>query len=218
MIVLVDICGTLFKSNTTFDFLYYIFSERRSYLLYRRLYLSITWKLLNRVLLVLFGIDLTRLIALHFLEGFSRDELIRKAEKFYDETLRRRENREVLEAVKGECADSNKRVILLSATIDVMAEVIASKIGCKEYYSTLLEYKDNICTGRMRKDLLGKKVQEVKRLGMEQQIDTVYTDDLSDIPVLALARNKNIVVYPKYKDKWKKAVQQNQWDAKFIEY
>lgn len=69
----------------------------------------------------------------------------------------------------------------------------------------------------MSKDLLGKKndfIQEIQN----QTIDSVYTDDFTDIPLLKEARQKNIVVYPKTDKKWKKIVKKMKWDVDFIEY
>ena len=65
-----------------------------------------------------------------------------------------------------------------------------------DWYSSELCYVDGICQGKLSKDLLGKKndfIQEIQN----QTIDSVYTDDFTDIPLLKKARQKNIIVYPK---------------------
>lgn len=212
-----DICGTIYCSNTTFDFLAYTFSNSHSFQYYRRVYQSYLWKILNKIILRLFDVDVTRVIALRYLKGYEREELLRCVENYYDDFLMLRKNSAIINAIQELKERDNIRIILLSATIDVVAEVIAKRLGVQEYYSTLLEYQDGECTGKIKKDLLGKKLALVKDLGIESMISAFFTDDFSDIPVLELAIERNIVVYPKYKKRWKKIIESRKWDARFIE-
>ncbi len=216
-IALFDICGTIYRSNTTFDFLSYSFANNKSYEIYKIIYQSFVWRVLNKVLRQFFGLDLTRVLALRFLKGHKRDELICQVEKFYDNFLSFKINEFIKSKIHDGLSSHNCRVILLSATIDVVAEVIARRLGCKEYYSTQLEYIDGICTGKILKDLLGKKNIILKELGIDNSIEYFYTDDFSDIPVLEKAKGKHIVVYSKYRKRWLKVIAAKRWETKFIE-
>lgn len=136
---------------------------------------------------------------------------------FYESYLIKHLNDYVVGKLKELHLNSSCNVSIASATIDVVAEVIARKMQINTWYSSELCYVDGICQGKLSKDLLGKKndfIQEIQN----QTIDSVYTDDFTDIPLLKEARQKNIVVYPKTDKKWKKIVKKMKWDVNFIEY
>lgn len=213
-----DICGTIFKSNTTFDFLTFWLSPRSKYYSsFDKLRKTFIWKVINKITRTYLHIDITRIIALRFLKGYSRLQLLEGADMFYESYLMKHLNDHVVRKIKELQVNSSCNVLIASATIDVVAEVIARKMQINTWYSSELCYVDSICQGKLSKDLLGKKddfVQEIQN----QTIDSVYTDDFTDIPLLKKARQKNIVVYPKTDKKWKKIVKKMKWDVDFIEY
>ena len=65
-------------------------------------------------------------------------------------------------------------MLLVSATIDVVAEAVADSLHCEQYYSTALEYKDGACTGKMVKDLLGNKCIFLNEKGILHQIKSFF--------------------------------------------
>ena len=212
-----DICGTLYQSNTTFDFLDFLFRENKKYIWYKRIYKSSPWRLLNKILRVYFDVDLTRMLALKFLKGFCKEELQSLAEEFYNQFLDQRRNNNVLQVLEEKLNNKNFRVILLSATIDVVANVIAQKLNCNEFYSTTLKYNNGKCTGEISNDMLGKKQQFIKELNLVPSIELFVTDDISDINVLDLSRNRIIVVYYKNKNQWKRILKQKKWNVELLE-
>ena len=213
-----DICGTIFKSNTTFDFLTFWLTPRsRYYSFFDKLRKTFIWKVINKITRTYVHVDITRIIALRFLKGFSRLQLSEGADMFYESYLMKHLNDNVVDTIKVLRINPSCNVLIASATIDVVAEVIARKMQINTWYSSELCYVDGICQGKLSKDLLGKKnvfIQEIQN----QTIDSVYTDDFTDIPLLKEARQKNIVVYPKTDKKWKKIVKKMKWDVNFIEY
>lgn len=213
-----DICGTIFKSNTTFDFLTFWLTPRSKYYSsFDKLRKTFIWKVINKITRTYLHVDITRIIALRFLKGYSRLQLLEGADMFYETYLIKHLNDYVVGKLKGLHVNPSCNVLIASATIDVVAEVIARKMQIKKWYSSELCYLDGICQGKLSKDLLGKKidlVQEIQNL----TIDAVFTDDFSDIPLLKEASQKNIVVYPKTDKKWKKIVKKMNWDVNFIEY
>ena len=216
-VVAFDICGTIYKSNTTFDFLDYVFSRKKVYRHFRRLSQTMIWRLLNKLLRISVGLDITRIIAISFLKGYKRKELVSLAENFYDSILNYRVNKIVLARIIEELCNPNSRVVLISATIDVIAEVIANRIGCKEYYSTLLDYKNDICKGVVKMDYLGQKVNCLNKIGIVS-LCSYYTDDLGDVPVLQCSKIKNVVIYSKRDErKWKKVEKGKKWHLNYIE-
>lgn len=65
-----DICGTIFKSNTTFDFLTFWLSPRSKYYSsFDKIRKTFIWKVINKITRTYFHVDITRVIALRFLKG-----------------------------------------------------------------------------------------------------------------------------------------------------
>lgn len=213
-----DICGTIFKSNTTFDFLTFLLvPKNKSYSCFDKLRKTFVWKVFNKISRTYFHVDVTRAIALRFLRGYSRQDLLTNATAFYDSYLMKHPNSSVLDKIREIQADDSCDLLIASATIDVVAEVIANRLHIKKWYSSELCYnKEGICQGKLSKDLLGKKkelVQEVKN----RPIYSIFTDDFTDMPLLVEAKQKNIIICPKTYKKWKKVVKQMKWDVNFIE-
>lgn len=215
-VVVFDICGTLYNSNTTFDFLNYSFSRKRSFRFYSNLYNSFVWKAINKILRDYLHFDLTRIIALLFLKGIERKQLYQMVECYYNGFLKSKENTEITDRLRAYLIDTGNRVILLSATIDPVAKVISKHLGCKEFYSTELIYEDGICTGRIKKDLFGGKISILHELGITDNVDDFYTDDFSDVDVLNVSKNKHIIVNKKYKKKWEAIIKEKLWNVETV--
>lgn len=216
-VVAFDICGTLFKSNTTFDFLeYFLCPINNRYRLYNHLRKTFAWRLLNKVSRKGFHKDITRIIALRFLKGYQRNELLTAARDFYDNFLMQHVNEEVVRQYTLLQEKQNADIIIASATIDVVAEIIAQKLHCEHWYSSRLLFENDSCCGYLDIDLLGSKKEKVFD-GQDVDIKAFYTDDFSDVPVLEMAEKKNIIVYPKTKNQWQKIIKNKRWDARCIE-
>lgn len=216
-IYLFDICGTLYKSNTTFDYLAYVLCPISPlYRCFEKARKNIVWRAFNRILRDCFHYDMTRIIALRFLKGYTREDLLAYSLNFYNDFLKNKENYNILSYLKKYKEQKENQVIIASATIDVVAEVIAIKLGVKERYSSQLKYSEGLCKGVLAHDLLGRKRQLLENLKMKE-IEAVFTDDISDIPLLDIAKQKNIIVYSKTNMKWKSVVKEKRWNVSFIE-
>lgn len=211
-----DICGTLFNSNTTFDFLEYFFTHNR-YRLFNKFRKTFLWRIVNRFFQTLFYVDVTRILAVRFLRGYPRHVLVNAAGTFYDTFLSVRQNKRVIAQLLSYQRKENTEVVLVSATLDFIAEVIASKLRCRRYYSSSLYYEKGICQGRLKNDLLGNKVKKVIN-DWRFQPEGVFTDNFSDVSLLELAQDKHIIVYPKTQKRWKKILKKKGWNATIIQY
>ncbi len=209
-----DICGTLYKSNTTFDFLNWLFKKNWKFRFFKRIYTSIIWKLINKVLRIYFHLDLTRILALRFLKGYNKDILSKYADDFVNTFLSSRKNIEVIQSLEA-LKSQGKNIVIMSATIDVVAQAIAKSLKIDSYKSSLLKYDGSICQGKLIQDLLGNKTAY---LDEQTQIAAVYTDDLSDANILELAKEKNIIIYRRTAKKWSKLLKRKQWNANLISY
>ena len=95
---LVDICGTLFYSNTTFDFLdYYI--KNPEYLRLRNRMKNILLLKANNIIYRIFHYDYFRAKALSYLKGMRKDVLNEMAEEFFHNFLTPRKNKIVWDKI-----------------------------------------------------------------------------------------------------------------------
>lgn len=211
-IYIFDICGTLYKSNTTFDFLSWTFKKNRKFNLYKKVYSNILWKVFNKFLRHFFHFDLTRILALYFLRGFSKDVLSQKADEFVNSFLITKKNNDVINALN-KLKENRSNVMIMSATIDIVAKAIAKSLQVKHFYSSSLKYDDSICCGYLVHDLLGNKSSFLKD---NISIAAVFTDDLSDADILELAKEKNIIIYKKTSLKWSKLIKRKKWNVNLI--
>lgn len=216
-IYLFDICGTLYNSNTTFDFLSYLLGEKKTYCLFDRFRSFWIWRGFNRLSRKILHKDITRMLALRYLKGYTREELLHAANAFYHEILIPKQNDSIIANLKSFLLNPENEVIIVSATIDVIAEIISQHLLCKKWYSSQLLFENGVCKGKLESDLLGEKLYKV--FGNFYPIfESVYTDDISDLALLELAKNKNIIIYSKTVNRWKQIVRQKQWNVNFIEY
>lgn len=109
--ILVDICWTLFYSNTTYDFL------------------NIRGNWLNSLIYKLFGYDIVRNRAIRKFQTYSREEQMALAEQFYNSYLKPRKIEPVWRLIEGQ------DIILVSQTMDIIAEVVSKHVGAKAFHA-----------------------------------------------------------------------------------
>ena len=109
---LVDICWTLFYSNTTYDFLH------------------IRGNKFNSLIYKLFGIDLVRTRAIRAFNRLPLAEQQTRVERFYTDFLLPRKITPVWQMIEG------KDIILVSQTMDLIAKTVAEHIGAKAFHAT----------------------------------------------------------------------------------
>ncbi len=205
-IAIVDICWTLFYSNTTFDFVDYVVRSKsyRCWHCFSRLWLV---RKLNSFIYKIFHVDFLRKITLRYLAGFSHDELLKFAEKFYIDFLEKRKIFETWQQL-----NDFDEIVLASGTLDVVAQIVAEKLGATNFYSSILEYKNGICTGRLQLDFLQSKS---KLLSQCQEKSFVFiTDNLSDYQLVEKASMAIILVYDN-EARWRKLLK-NQDNVEYV--
>lgn len=177
---IVDVCDTLYYSNTTFDFLERIASKKlETQLLALRRVRSLM--LLNSVLFKLFKVDIYRRLCIYkLLSGKKSSEIKSESELFYEKVLCAKKIIETHAIIKKLSEDF--QFILCSASIDPVVEVIADKMGCEQFFSTRLIAKDGIYTGQIFVDLLGRKGKHLKEADVSYNL--VITDNKSDIDLI----------------------------------
>lgn len=165
--LLTDICWTLYRSNTTFDFLNQIVISPH-YRRIRRIFSTTMGKYINLLILKLLHFDLQRSLALRFIRHIDNATLLEKARTFRDTYLEQRKNTEVFDTIQ------SRKIVLASGTIDVIAQVVAEQLHPVQTYSSRI----------LKNQLLDKFTYF-----------DIITDNTADIALIRKAHRAYIVVY-----------------------
>ena len=134
-VTLIDICWTLFYSNTTYDFL------------------GIKPNLLNSLIYRLFGCDLLRTRAVKRFMRLSPEEQEARAERFYTDYLEPRKIEQTWRLIEG------RPVVLVSQTMDIIARTVARHIGAHAYYAT--QHKEEVLQRYAHFDIITDNISDM---------------------------------------------------------
>lgn len=213
-IVLCDICWTLYKSNTTFDFLDYYFKSK-SYVFTRRISKTILFRVVNKISVCVFDYDLIRAFFVRRLNGISKSDLLKMGNEFYNSYLSGKEIYESIDIIS-RFKEKGYKIVLASATLDFIAEIIASNLNIPDYFGTNLQYdKNGICKGKIYQDRLGNKERAMRDLYNLKHWNVVITDNITDIDIIRKCNRVFILPFNRI-ERWKSLLKKN--DVKNIEY
>lgn len=180
--VFFDVCGTITKTNNTFDFIGFVLKRDNApkYFAFRAVVLAVT---IARILRIhrLFKEDIARKMAIKLLKGYSVERVGARA-KEYSDILERKGlfRKEIITIVKNLKADG-ARIILLSASIDPPIREIAKRLEIEEWYSSELAVDRGLYTGEMSKDLLANKETVLYLIkDFKKEDSAYYTDNEED--------------------------------------
>lgn len=196
-LVIFDLCDTLYAANTTVGFLGHFsqaggrrhikralrrWTSRRSVLFYVG---AVAHRLLK------WDVARERLVAT--LAGERRQDLEEAAWDFASGTLPSLANHQLHDRLAQHRA-AGDRVMIVSNSLDLIVAPIARMLGT-EFEASTLGFSGDICTGRIDRDLTGRKASFVRKLiGAGGTISCVYTDNRSDLDLVSLAQQAAIVV------------------------
>ena len=156
--IIVDICGTLFNSNTTYDFCRFFFVNSKRYRILEIIFNSSFIYLLNAACFKLMRKDIKKIILIKMLNGYSYEELYNAANLFYDQYLVYHKNIEVWNLLNYYLQNCKSEIVICSATLDFIADAIANKMHIELHISSRLLYTLNAkCKGKILVDLYGMK-------------------------------------------------------------
>ena len=199
---LIDICGTIFNSNTTFDFLKFYFSKKHWYkilIMIRKIKILI---IINAIFMRLFQIDLLRYWALTHLKGYTKEQLSPMSDIFYKEYLTKRTNKEATEIIE-RMKRENKELILVSATLDCIAFAVSKNMNIPCVFSSKLAFKNNKCLGRLQHDLLTNKLNVLVDNKINPPYWGIITDNYSDMALIKKSQHVFLIQYSNKKNYWK---------------
>ncbi|HCL5681737.1 TPA: haloacid dehalogenase-like hydrolase [Citrobacter freundii] len=188
LLVALDLCDTLVKGNTTFIFLDHLLKNNSIFKIYRRLSRWFPFKVFFKVL-SLVKFDANRKIAILFLKGIKKSVLQKNANFLVQHTFVF--DKEIVTLINY-CNANNIPVYIVSASLDVIAEAVASKFGI-HYISSCLDFNANVCTGTLKQDLLYTKEMlftegSKKYSGVDLEQLVFVSDNVQDISLLKKAR------------------------------
>jgi phosphoserine phosphatase len=205
-IILLDICGTLYRSNTTFDFLKYFFRNKRFPFLLILTFWSKPARLINKIVYNIIRCDIARTFLVGLLSGYSKEEISKKAAVFVNEVLETKQQYDVIDNVRKLQNKQNARLIIVSSTLDCIAAAVSNAFGIKEYYASELEYVDSICTGKIKNDLLDCKAQKLLERGIAPPFGMTISDNFTDIELMQRSAFSYIVSMCKHRRRWEKII------------
>ena len=199
-LVIFDVCGTLYNSNTSYDFLKFYLKDNKKYKVFAKIRDSFIFKVLNYVLFIILKKDLFRTLSAKFLRGSSEEEIKKQSIVFYNNFLKNRERKNVIDLLE-EYKLTND-VILVSASYQFLIEIIAKNLGVNSFLSSSIEVTNGKLTGKYNKDLLGQK--ELYIYEKYPNVDKIFviTDNKSDISLVNKSEYAIIISKKKNRKFW----------------
>lgn len=209
-----DICGTLYFDNTTYSFLRWL--SYKGIIKYNKRIMDVPYILraINALLSLLFGKDYYRELQIRQLSGLSREVINNLAVEFVEDLEKNR----VLSTnnLLAEYKRKGYTIVIASATIDPVANAIADKFGV-DYFSSEMRFVNNLCTGKLEKDLLFLKKEALSHLIKKSEDTVIVTDNFTDLELIQISDHCHIVVRnEKDIEKWNKQLQEHLRKVVFI--
>jgi phosphoserine phosphatase len=209
-----DICGTLYHDNTTYSFLRWL--SDKGIIKYNKSIMDAPYILraLNMIYSSVLGQDIYRSLQIKQLSNLSFDDINKWAIEFVDDL---EENRIFsTNALMDEYKNAGYKIVIASATIDPVAKAIANKFDV-DYFSSVIDFSNNICTGKLKKDLLFLKKNVLLHLINNAENTVVVTDNYTDIELVQISDCCHIVVRNERDiKKWNKCLKENIQKVNYI--
>ncbi|WP_114750057.1 HAD family hydrolase [Pleomorphovibrio marinus] len=207
-----DVCGTLYHANTTYEFLKYYFIERdKCKYNFIRLSLSLPGRLMTVVLTKL-GIKTgIRTFLIGLLKNEKSHEVEEYAKHFVSDYLSSKRLLKTQMILKS-AQEQNRRVVLVSASLDPVIKAIADELQVKEYFASTLERsEEGVYSGKLVQDLKGQKLTMIERnFNVQEGEFFVYTDNLDDISLIGIAEKALVLSKKRNLKKWESLLASHQ--------
>lgn len=208
-----DVCGTLYNSNTTYDFIDFFLkrNSKKKYLVFRMMK-SVFLKPLWKAIIVVSGNNkFNRKFFLSFLKDFDVNKVKNEADLFVENFLDKRKIEQLHQHLH-EHLEKKHHVVLLSASIEPIVEAIAKHLKVNAFFSTRLGIHNEYYNGKLEFDMEGKKKNK-----FIEQYSTVnekyvyfYSDNKEDIDLLSVVDEPIVISFSSdYENYWKFKMKNN---------
>jgi len=204
-----DVCDTLYYSNTTHDFIRFVIELPESERIKRALFSFLNSKSLPiRYLLILISVatgwDAPKAINLRFLRGMTADQMEVLADRFVNQFLKERKIAETNDLLL-KFRNEGLRIVLCSSSIEPVVTAVARAAGITDQISSTLLYEQEMFSGRIGEETVGKKLGFLRRAFPETEIEYAVSDNKSDADLLSAAHRAIAVVHdPGKRSFWEK--------------
>lgn len=190
-VVVFDVCGTLYSSNTTFDFVK--FYHRKESNLFKLFFVTLLTSFFGKVINKFLGVSIREMI-ISTLSGESLCKVNSCADEFTRNFLIDFKIDSIFKLFDEEKLRPNTCIILASASIDPVIKAIAKFLEV-DFFATKLEVINGLFSGKIENDLKGQKCRFLTDIKM----DFFASDNKDDFLVglksckyLIVTKNKNL--------------------------
>ena len=181
-----DVCGTLYDSNTTFDFLDGYFHNDRKYQLFRRFSRSLPGKIVNYPFYRFFNYDIIRVIATSFLKDISEEKLQVAMKHFVYHELDSKVKIDIQKLLH-QYKEEGYVIYLMSGSYSLLVEQVCQYFKADAFTGSELEMVNSQCTGRYATDqLFNKKAVLLEKYPDIQEL-VVVSDNRTDYELMKMA-------------------------------
>ncbi len=198
-----DVCGTLYRSNTTFDFIEFYWKEKSHKIL--RLFFTLSRTIIGKAVWImlskLYNQEIFRILAVRSLSGERMDDVDDAAQRFVKNVLSFKTRSNVFHILDLQ-RKQGAEIVLLSASLCPVVKAIASELRIERYYCSSLEVISGRLSGRYLNDVRGRK-KEIFLKEISDSTNFVFvTDNKEDLPLLEFSSSPYIVVKKRHKNFW----------------
>ncbi len=199
-IVFFDLDYTFVNTNTTIGFIKYCLKNKKREYFFRFLLMNILF-LISPLISPFKKIGAKDLLFL--LRGMKKEELYLFGKEYAKEIFNNNLNKKVYSILE-EHKIKGKKLILITSTIEEVAQNFSELMGFDDYFSSKLNYKDNLFNGKLRENIEGKKDLIIKQIKNKYPDSSIvfYTDNSEDLSskkyvneFIGVANNSNQVSF-----------------------
>lgn len=203
-IAIFDVCGTLYNSNTTFDFLDNYFSNNKKYLFFRKISNLFIVKVLNHYIYKYMKIDIIRIYGTSFLKNETINNIHDYSKKFVYKNLEPKIKSNIYDMLKT-YKNNNYKIVLMSGSYEFIIEHVNSYVDADFFFASELKKSDTLYYGSYEKDILLNKYQLLKENFPNITELIVISDNKTDLSLM-LEANEALAICNKKKHYgfWKK--------------
>ena len=202
-ILVVDLCDTLYKSNTTQDFFEYVFMNDYNYKLIKRKKSSFRFKVINKLSNKFFKYDMSRVILTKILNGKSCEEIGMLVKKFIENDLNNKVIKQTHKLI-GTYKKEGFKIIIVSASYGFIVKEIVRKLNIDGWISSEAEFIDNKFTGKVKSDILHTKFLRFSEKFKDYDELVMITDNETDYEFVRKTKKAYIVINDKNRNFWLK--------------
>ncbi|WP_297438896.1 HAD family phosphatase [uncultured Clostridium sp.] len=202
-ILVVDLCNTLYKSNTTQDFFSYVFKVDEKYKTIKRKNSNIGFKVINKLSNKILKYDMSRALITKILKSKTSVEIENLVSNFIDEFLEKKKIEKVHQLIS-DYKNQGYKVIIMSASYGFIVKEIAKNLDIDGYISSEAEVINGIFTGKVSSDILYTKFRVFKKKYLNYEDLVMITDNETDYDFAKQTKKSYIVINNHNKKFWEK--------------